>query len=57
MQLNGKVKGKLMVPITMTRETAQEELPKQEEVQKHIAGKQIVKCIYVPGRLLNLVVK
>ncbi len=57
MQLNGKVKGKLMVPITMTRETAQEELPKLEEVQKLIAGKQIVKCIYVPGRLLNLVVK
>ncbi|MDO5325599.1 MAG: leucine--tRNA ligase [Clostridia bacterium] len=56
-QLNGKVKGKLMVPITMTRETAQEELPKLDAVKALIGDKQIVKCIYVPGRLLNLVVK
>ncbi|MBR4537806.1 MAG: leucine--tRNA ligase [Clostridia bacterium] len=56
-QLNGKVKGKLMVPITMTRETAQEELPKLDAVKALIGDKQIVKCIYVPGLLLNLVVK
>ena len=57
MQLNGKVKGKLMVPITLTRETAQEELPKLDAVKALIGDKQILKCIYVPGRLLNLVVK
>ena len=56
-QLNGKVKGKLMIPADMTRETAQEELPKLPEVQKLTEGKQIVKVIFVPGRLLNLVVK
>ncbi len=56
-QLNGKVKGKLMVPITLTKEIAQEELPKLDAVKALIGGKQIVKCIYVPGRLLNLVVK
>ena len=56
-QLNGKVKGKLMVPITLTRETAQEELPKLDAVKALIGDKQILKCIYVPGRLLNLVVK
>ena len=56
-QLNGKVKGKLMVPISMTKETAQEELPRLDAVKALIGDKQIVKCIYVPGRLLNLVVK
>ena len=56
-QLNGKVKGKLMVPITMTREEAQATLPDSDEVKRLIGDKQIVKCIYVPGRLLNLVVK
>ncbi len=56
-QLNGKVKGKLMVPVTMTKETAMEELPKLDAVKALIGDKQIVKCIYVPGRLLNLVVK
>ncbi len=56
-QLNGKVKGKLMVPVTMTREEAQAALPDSDEVKRLVGDKQIVKCIYVPGRLLNLVVK
>ncbi len=56
-QINGKVKDKLMIPADMTRETAQEELPKLESVQKLTEGKQIVKIVYVPGRLLNIVVK
>ena len=56
-QINGKVKGKLMVPISLTKEAAQAELPQSEAVQKLVGDKQIVKCIYVPGRLLNLVVK
>ena len=56
-QINGKVKGKLMVPISLTKEAAQAELPQSEAVQQLVGDKQIVKCIYVPGRLLNLVVK
>ncbi len=56
-QINGKVKGKLMIPTAMTRETAQEELPKLEQVQRLTEGKQIVKIVFVPGRLLNIVVK
>ena len=57
MQINGKVKGRLMIPTAMTRETAQEELPKLEQVQRLTEGKQIVKIVFVPGRLLNIVVK
>ena len=57
MQVNGKVRGKLMIPTALTRETAQEELPKLPDVQKLVGDKQIVKVIFVPGRLLNIVVK
>ena len=56
-QINGKVRGKLMVPVNMTREQAQEELPKLDEIKALIGDKQIVKLIFVPGRLLNVVVK
>ena len=56
-QINGKVRGKLMIPTDLPREAAQEELPKLPAVQALIGDKQIVKTVFVPGRLLNLVVK
>ncbi len=56
-QINGKVRGKLMTPSGMTREEGLEQLHGKEEVQKLIAGRQIVKTVFVPGRLLNIVVK
>ena len=56
-QINGKVKAKLMVPTGMTREEGLAELPNREEVVKLVAGREIVKAVYVPGRLFNLVVK
>ena len=56
-QLNGKVKGKLMVPVSMTREQGLAELPATKEVQALVGDKQIVKIVFVPGRLLNIVVR
>ena len=56
-QLNGKVRGKLMVPREMSREQAESELPGWPEVQRLLDGKQVIKLIFVPGRLLNLVVR
>ena len=56
-QINGKVRAKLMVPSDLTKEAGEAELPGKAEVQALIGDKQVVKCIYVPGRLLNLVVK
>ncbi len=56
-QINGKVRGKMMTPSNMTREEGLAQLPGKEEVQKLIAGRQIVKTVFVPGRLLNIVVK
>ncbi len=56
-QVNGKVRGKITVPVDMTREAAETALPAMEEIKAMIGDKQIVKTIFVPGRLLNLVVK
>ena len=57
LQVNGKVRGRIMIPADMTREQAESELPANEQVQKYLQGKQVVKVIFVPGRLLNIVAK
>ena len=52
--------GQTMIDLTLsvkTKEQAEAELPNNPEVQKLLAGKTIVKIIFVPGRLLNIVAK
>ena len=56
-QVCGKVRGRIRVPADMTREQAEAELPTREDVQKLLGGKTVMKVIYVPGRLLNLVAR
>ena len=56
-QVNGKVRGKMEV----SKETSKQEMEKlakeNENVKKFIEGKEIVKIITIPGRLVNIVVK
>ena len=55
-QVNGKIKGRIMVPASLTREQG-DTLRDHEAVKAAVGDKQIVKFIFVPGRLLNIVVK
>lgn len=55
-QISGKVKGRIMIPADMTVETAQQVLPENPQVAALLGGKQIRKIIFVPGRILNIVV-
>ena len=55
-QICGKVRGRIMIPADLTKDDA-DQLLTLPEVQKHIAGKQVMKVIFVPGRLLNIVAK
>ena len=55
-QVNGKIKGRIMVPASLTREQG-DTLREHEAVKAAVGDKQIVKFIFVPGRLLNIVVK
>jgi len=56
-QVNGKLRSRVVVPADATEETVLERALADEKVRAFIAGKQIVKKIYVPGKLVNIVVK
>jgi leucyl-tRNA synthetase len=56
-QVNGKVRGKIRIPAEAGQETAQKSALAEPRVAENLAGKQIVKVVFVPGRLLSFVVK
>jgi leucyl-tRNA synthetase len=56
-QVNGKLRGRVVVPADATQELVVERALADEKVKSAIAGKRIVKTIFVPGKLLNLVVR
>ncbi len=56
-QVNNRVRARLEVPAEITEEEARAAALANENVQRHIAGKEIVQVIYVPGRLVNIIVK
>jgi len=56
-QVCGKVRGHIMVPADLTKEQAESTLASHEGVQRFLAGKNLVKVIYVPGRLVNFIAK
>ena len=56
-QVNGKLRDRIDVSPSIGEEEARALATESERVQPHIAGKQIVKVIYVPGKLVNLVVR
>lgn len=56
-QIKGKVKAKLVVAKDLSREDLEAAALANEKVQAEIAGKDIVKVIAVPNKLVNIVVK
>ncbi|WP_077367799.1 leucine--tRNA ligase [Anaerosalibacter sp. Marseille-P3206] len=56
-QVNGKVRAKEMISINDSKEDVKEKILKNEVVRNHIEGKNIIKEIYVPGKIYNIVVK
>jgi leucyl-tRNA synthetase len=56
-QINGKLRGKIVVPAGSSENFVLDHALADDKVKSATAGKQIVKKIYVPGKLLNLVVK
>jgi leucyl-tRNA synthetase len=57
LQINGKVRDKIIVPVDVSAKDLENLALEQEKVQALIAGKEIVKMICVPQKLVNLVVK
>ncbi|MGJ8141124.1 hypothetical protein, partial [Klebsiella pneumoniae] len=54
--VNGKVRGKITVAVDATEEQVRERAGQEHLVAKYLDGKTVRKVIYVPGKLLNLVV-
>ncbi|WP_294834414.1 leucine--tRNA ligase [uncultured Gilliamella sp.] len=55
-QINGKVRGKFTVPADADQDFVLEQAKQEANIQKYLADVTIRKVIYVPGKLLNLVV-
>jgi leucyl-tRNA synthetase len=55
--VNGKVRGNMLIAPDLGEAEARERAAATENVAKNLEGKQIVKVIYVPGRMINFVVK
>jgi leucyl-tRNA synthetase len=56
-QVNGKLRGKIVVPADADDATLRERALADEKVKTAIAGKQVAKVILVPGKLVSIVVK
>jgi leucyl-tRNA synthetase len=56
-QVNGKLRDRLTVPVGTGEEEARELALASERVKPHLEGKQIAQAIFVPDKLLNLVVR
>jgi leucyl-tRNA synthetase len=56
-QINGKVRSKIRVPAETDQAALEAAARHDERVAEQLSGKQVVKAIIVPGRLVNFVVK
>jgi leucyl-tRNA synthetase len=55
-QVNGKLRGKVTVPAAAAEDVVKEKALADARVEPFIAGKTVRKVIYVPGKLINIVV-
>ena len=56
-QVNGKVRAVVTIAVDEDQESVLKKAHEMKNVQVSIAGKTIVKEIYVKGRIVNIVVK
>ena len=55
-QINGKVRARIEVAADIGEEEAKATALADENIQRHIGDKKVRKIVYVPGRLVNVVV-
>ncbi|OPZ94038.1 MAG: Leucine--tRNA ligase [Firmicutes bacterium ADurb.Bin419] len=56
-QVNGKLRGVVTLPLDCSKDDAMASAKKNPEIMPFLEGKSIVKEIYVPNKIINLVVK
>jgi leucyl-tRNA synthetase len=55
-QVNGKVRGRVVLPAAASEATAREAALDDVDVQRFLGDDVVTKVVYVPGRILNLIV-
>ncbi|MDD4875626.1 MAG: leucine--tRNA ligase [Dehalococcoidales bacterium] len=56
-QVNGKLRDRITVPVSITEVEAKKMVLDRPRIKSYIEGKQIIKFIFIRGRLVNLVVR
>lgn len=56
-QINGKIKDKITVAKDISKEELENSARQAERVKESLSGKEVIKVICVPGKLVNIVVK
>jgi len=54
-QVNGKVRGRLQLSKGLSQETVEKSAIQESNVQQHLAGKEVLKVVFVPDRLISFV--
>jgi len=55
-QVNGKVRDKIEVSVDISKEKARELAVSQKKIKNWVGGKEIKKVIFVPNKLINIVI-
>ena len=56
-QVNGKIKDKVTVPLDCDEETVKAAALASEKIRQLLAGRQVVKMIFVKNKMLSIVCK
>jgi len=56
-QVNGKLRDRIVAPASITEAEAKQAALKSQRVKAYLEGKEVIDMVYVPGRLVNLVVR
>lgn len=56
-QINGKVREKIIIPVNMDKKEVEEHVLAQPKIAEQVEGQDIVKVVVVPNKLVNIVIK
>ncbi len=56
-QVNGKLRGEVLVNTDEEESSVKEKVINIENIQKYLDGKEIVKFIYIPNKIVNIIIK
>jgi len=56
-QINGKIRDKIAAPVDESEDALKESALASDKVRQHLEGKEIIKLIFIPNRMISFVVK